>query len=69
MEIGVYGDLTIIYLKPYSVYLRGTISPRMYVVRGLLVGEGIRQALQGQYHLKTALEYAPHQFRLNFDVF
>ena len=25
MEYGVYGDLTIIYPKPYSIYLMGTI--------------------------------------------
>ena len=25
MEYGVYGDLFIIYPKPYSIYLRGTI--------------------------------------------
>ena len=27
-ERGVYGDLIIIYPKPYSIYLRGTITPK-----------------------------------------
>ena len=27
IECGVYGDLVIIYPKPYSIYLRGTIAP------------------------------------------
>ena len=26
IEYGVYGDLTIIYPKPYSIYLRGSIN-------------------------------------------
>ena len=26
-EYEVYGDLIIIYAKPYSIYLRGTIGP------------------------------------------
>ena len=26
MEYGVYGDLTIMYPKPYSIYLRGTVE-------------------------------------------
>ena len=26
IEYGVYGDLIIIYPKPYSIYLRGTIG-------------------------------------------
>ena len=26
MDYGVYGDLIIIYPKPYSIYLRGTIG-------------------------------------------
>ena len=30
MEYGVYGDLIIIYPKPYSIYLRGTIRFRLY---------------------------------------
>ena len=32
IECGVYGDLIIIYPKPYSIYLRGTISPRQEAV-------------------------------------
>ena len=27
IEYGVYGDLVIIYTKPYSIYLRGTKGP------------------------------------------
>ena len=27
MYIGIYGDLITIYPKPYSIYLRGTMSP------------------------------------------
>ena len=27
MEYGVYGDVTITYPKPYSIYFRGTMSP------------------------------------------
>ena len=30
IEYGVYGDLIIIYTKPYSIYLRGTIGPIMH---------------------------------------
>ena len=29
MEYGIYGDLIIIYPKPYSIYLRGTIDPEV----------------------------------------
>ena len=29
IEYGVHGDLIIIYPKPYSVYLRGTIRSRV----------------------------------------
>ena len=29
-ENGVYGDLIIIYPKPYSIYLRGTIGKTIY---------------------------------------
>ena len=28
IEHGAYGDLTIIYPRPYSIYLRGTIYPK-----------------------------------------
>ena len=28
MEYGVYGDLIMLYPKPYSIYLRGTIGCR-----------------------------------------
>ena len=27
IEYGVYGDFIMIYLKPYSIYFRGTINP------------------------------------------
>ena len=33
MESGVYGDLIIIYLKPYSIYLRATISPKALLAK------------------------------------
>ena len=26
--MGIYGDLIMIYPRPYSIYLRGTITPR-----------------------------------------
>ena len=29
-KYGVYGDLIILYLKPYSIYLRGTINSHRY---------------------------------------
>ena len=28
IQYGVHGDLTIVYPKPYSIHLRGTIQPR-----------------------------------------
>ena len=32
LEYGVYGDLLVIYPKPYSIYLRGTLDPKPNVV-------------------------------------
>ena len=29
IDYGVYGDLILIYPKPYSIYLRGTIAPKL----------------------------------------
>ena len=37
IEYGVYGDLIIIYPKPYSIYLRGTIG---FSVLGFLDSQG-----------------------------
>ena len=37
--MGVYGDLIIIYPKPYSVYLRGTIGTGVGEKCGLLLGD------------------------------
>ena len=31
IEYGVYGDLSRIYAKPYSIYLRGTIYTYIYI--------------------------------------
>ena len=30
IEYGVYGDLLVLYPKPYSIYLRGTINPQPF---------------------------------------
>ena len=34
IEYGVYGDLIMIYPKPYSIYLRGAINPQPEPVSG-----------------------------------
>ena len=52
MEYGVYGDLIVIYPKPYSIYLRGTIirthhTLAMSVQRLLLNMGGVSSASSG----------------------
>ena len=37
MECGVYGDLIIVYPKPYCVYLRRTIRLGAQIFRGLVL--------------------------------
>ena len=39
VEYGAYGDLIMIYPKPYSIYLRGTINP---VLKRVLVWHPVR---------------------------
>ena len=38
IEYGVYGDLIIIYPKPYSIYLRGTIEFRVMACGEIMLG-------------------------------
>ena len=43
MEYGVHGNLIVIYPKPYSIYLRGTI--RVLTVKGMKHGISTVEAL------------------------
>ena len=42
IEYGVYGDLIILYPKPYSIYLRGTIGFRVSTCNFIVKTFGLR---------------------------
>ena len=65
IEYGVYGDLIIIYLKPYSIYLRGTLPLSTPKAKPLVMRTSKRSAM---YHHRENKNLRDCKIGLGFRV-